>query len=99
MELITSSELHRMLSEEVDFQLIDVRESYEFEESNIGGANIPLGELLERKNELTQNSIIVMCCKSGKRSSAMAHTLERKFGMTNIKSLQGGLEKYTTEYA
>jgi len=94
MKFISVQDLYRMISDKSDFQLIDVRESYEYEDSNIGGMNIPLGEILGETDRIPKDKPVVLCCKSGKRSAAMTLTLERKFGMDNLLTLQGGLELY-----
>ena len=94
MKFISVQDLDRMISDKSDFQLIDVRESYEYEDSNIGGINIPLGEILSETDRIQKDKPVVLCCKSGKRSAAMTLTLERKFGMDNLLTLEGGLESY-----
>jgi rhodanese-related sulfurtransferase len=89
---ITPSELNAWKSDRFSFELVDVREAYEFEERNIGGKNIPMAEVLDRKNELPTEKAVLFCCKTGKRSAAIAHTLERKYGLSNLYSLEGGIE-------
>ena len=97
MNKISKKELEQLLDTKDDIQLIDVRESYEFEDKNIGGINIPLDDVLESKNQIASDKKVIFCCKSGKRSSAMASTLERKFGMKNLYTLEGGLTAYFGE--
>lgn len=94
MKAIPRDELDRMIREKEDFQLIDVREEYEFEDRNLGGTNIPLDHVIQRRDQIDKRKPVVFCCKSGKRSAAIAMTLERKFCMNNLSSLQGGLEAY-----
>lgn len=94
MKYISVADLNQMLTSKEDVQIIDVRESYEFEDENIGGINIPLAELLNQTDKIEKNKTVILCCKSGKRSAAMTLTLERKFGMNNVVSLKGGLESY-----
>ena len=94
MKFISNTELKKMIVEKQDFQLIDVREEYEYEDWNIGGENIPLGNILNKTDRISKEKPVVFCCKTGKRSAAMTHTLERKFGMTNLMTLRGGLESY-----
>ena len=94
MKLVSASDFDQMLSNRIDFQLIDVRENYEFEEHNAGGVNIPLSDVLSHADQLNNDKKVVFCCKSGTRSAAMIHTLERKFGMQNLYYLEGGIESY-----
>ncbi len=62
------ADLAQWETEQHDYLLIDVRETYEFEEHNIGGINIPLYELNNRLTELQDHQRIVFCCTMGKRS-------------------------------
>ena len=94
MKLLSKETLDQMIRSKEDFLLIDVRESYEYDENNIGGVNIPLDEVLGRWKEIPSDKKVVMCCHTGKRSSAMAHTLGRKFDLNNIYTLDGGLSNY-----
>lgn len=94
MKFVSVKDLDSMMSENKDIQIVDVREDYEFEDENIGGDNIPLNDILNHTDRIARNKPVVFCCKTGKRSAAMAHTLERKFGLDNLFTLEGGLENY-----
>lgn len=74
--------------------LIDVREDYEFEEDNIGGVNIPMGEVLSHINDIKDNSSIYLCCQTGKRSKAIAYHLAQHLVNCNIYSCNGGIVAY-----
>ena len=50
-------------------QLVDVREAYEFEAGNLEGLHIPMGEVLERQEELRRDIPVVLQCRSGGRSA------------------------------
>lgn len=76
----------------VHFHLIDVRELYEYEESNIGAELIPLGELndeIERLEEWKDEEIIMMC-RSGQRSGVAQQMLLSK-GFSDVANLTGGI--------
>tara|TARA_R110000868_G_scaffold213576_2_gene463671 strand:- start:156 stop:458 length:303 start_codon:yes stop_codon:yes gene_type:complete len=75
--------------------LLDVREEYEFEDSNIGGRNIPMSEVLSHLEELKDNTDIFVICKSGKRSKAVAYHLSKELDNCKIYSCNGGIEAYT----
>jgi rhodanese-related sulfurtransferase len=94
MKFVSKDELDQMIGQKEDILIIDVRESYEFEDENLGGMNIPLDELLERRGEIPAEKKVIICCRSGSRSLAMTHTLERKFGLKNLYTLQDGLSTY-----
>lgn len=74
--------------------LIDVREEYEYEDENIGGINIPMGEVLSRVNDLKDSASIYLCCRSGKRSRAIALHLSKHVAPVKVYSLAGGIEAY-----
>ena len=85
-------ELARWRREGQDFQLIDVREAYEFEAGNIGGQGIPLGELAASVNLIDKNRPVVFLCKSGKRSAqAIENITSLAPGYSNLRHLKGGL--------
>ncbi len=70
-------------------QLIDVREPWEYEDAHIPGAkNIPLGELVERADELEEP--VVLVCASGNRSGQAAHYLTEHGILRNVANLMGG---------
>lgn len=69
-----------------DYHLIDVREPMELEmDGKIEDArNIPLGELEERKQEITNlNGNIIFFCRSGNRSGKAVDYFKSQ-GMTNV---------------
>ncbi len=85
-------ELARWRREGQDFQLIDLREAYEFEAGNIGGQRIPLGELAASVNLIDKNRPVVFLCKSGKRSAqAIENLTSLAAGYSNLRHLKGGL--------
>lgn len=61
-----------------NFQLIDVREPYEFEEYNIGGTNVPLYELHDLMETLPLDKTLVFACKNGSRSRIAAKLATEK---------------------
>jgi sulfur-carrier protein adenylyltransferase/sulfurtransferase len=88
---IDVTEVKAKLDRGDDFELIDVREPYEYQICNIPGAKlIPLGELPKRLNELDRNAEIVAHCKSGKRSQ-QAVDLLKKNGYSNVLNMTGGI--------
>ena len=55
MKEITPSELKQLIDEKKDFQLIDVREEYEFDEANINGELIPMGEIMDNLEKISKD--------------------------------------------
>jgi molybdopterin/thiamine biosynthesis adenylyltransferase/rhodanese-related sulfurtransferase len=88
---ISMDELNSWLSESPDeLYLVDVRESYEFEDYNIGGINIPLYELKDNIPSLQENKKLVFCCQTGQRSK-MAIQLLKPFYKGEMYSLKNGV--------
>jgi rhodanese-related sulfurtransferase len=96
MQEITVQELKEKLDNKEDFQLIDVREDFEYETSNIGGELIPLGGILIEADKISKDKPVVIMCRSGKRSAAAIMQLEQK-GYTNLTNLQGGILAWAQE--
>jgi rhodanese-related sulfurtransferase len=96
MQEITVQELKEKLDNKEDFQLIDVREDFEYETSNIGGLSIPLGGILIETDKISKDKPVVVMCRSGKRSAAAIMQLEQQ-GYTNLTNLQGGILAWASE--
>ena len=90
MNTISSQQLAQWKSQGVEHQLIDIREAYEVETCHISGAHIPMGEIVSRIGEIKRNIPVIIHCKSGRRSEAVATYLERQ-GFSNVHSLEGGI--------
>ncbi len=90
MKEITVEELKNMKEKGEDFQLIDVREDFEYEMSNLNGENIPLGGILIETDKISKDKPVVVMCRSGKRSAMAIMQLEQQ-GFTNLYNLQGGI--------
>ena len=80
-----------------NFQLIDVRESWEHDINRIEGAElIPLGELPDRLGELDSSASYVVHCKMGGRS-ANAVALMKNAGFRQVVNLEGGINAWVEE--
>ena len=91
MKTITVQELKELMDLNADFQLIDVREPHEFEEANLGGHLIPLGEIPARYSEISKDKQVIMQCRSGARSANAASFLEQNHSYSNLYNLEGGI--------
>lgn len=94
---ITVEELEKWKAEGRDFQLIDVREGYEFDIANMGGELIPLGDVVNEYNKISTEKDVVIHCRSGKRSADAIEALEAKYGFKNLYNLKGGILAYAKE--
>jgi len=91
MKEVTVQELKQKIDNQEDFQLIDVRESFEYETSNLNGENIPLGGILIEADKIATDKPVIVHCRSGKRSAAAIMQLEQIHGFTNLYNLKGGI--------
>lgn len=91
MRLISALELHQAMQKGQNFEIVDVREPYEYAVANIGSIHIPMGEICDRVAELPSDKNIVIMCRSGKRAEAVANVLMTDHSMTNIYILDGGI--------
>jgi adenylyltransferase/sulfurtransferase len=90
MKSINVAELKAMQERNEDFQLIDVREQYEYDEANMGALLIPMGEIMERQGEILKDKKVVVHCRSGARSANVIGFLESQ-GFDNLYNLEGGI--------
>lgn len=96
MKEITVQELQKMKENKEDFQLIDVRESFEYDLSNLGGENIPLAGILLEVDKIAKDKPVILQCRSGKRS-AQAMMLLQQEGFDNLSNLKGGIVAWQQE--
>lgn len=97
MKSVTVSELKKMIDNQEDFQLIDVREEYEFDNANLNGLLIPVGDIPSRYEEISKDKKVVIHCRSGARSGNTIQFLEQNFGFQNLYNLEGGIIAWATE--
>lgn len=75
-------------------QLIDVRETSEFERGHILGArNIPVTQMKQRLIELRKDKPVYLYCQNSSRSSRAAQLLHKN-KYTDINQLKGGFKKW-----
>lgn len=91
MKSITPQELRSRLDAGEEIQVIDIREEHERAICHINGEHLPMGEVLANIDSIRRDIPVVIHCRSGKRSAAVIHTLEMKFGFTNLHNLEGGI--------
>ena len=73
-----------------DFQFIDVREEDEYEEAHIAGTTlIPLSEFQSRVDEISEDTPVVLVCRSGGRS-AQAATFLASMGYEDLYNMADG---------
>ena len=97
MKEITVQELKKLFDDKADFQLIDVREKKEFDFCNLGGELIPLGTVNNNADLISHDKMVVVHCRSGKRSGDAIDILEANHGFTNLYNLKGGILAYSNQ--
>lgn len=95
MQEITVEELKEKRDKGEDFLLLDVREEFEYQISNLDGTLIPLKQLKNRLEEIedAKNREVVVMCRSGGRSAQATRFLERE-GFEDVKNLKGGINEW-----
>src|SRR5213080_4138138 len=94
---ISVHDVKRKMDAREAFQLIDVRETFEYEIARIDGAKlIPLGEIADRTDELQREQPIVVHCHSGKRSAQAVRLLQQR-GFSNVYNLEGGIDAWSDQ--
>jgi len=94
---ITPRELAQKLARGDDFDLIDVREPFEWEIAHIEGARlVPLSTFPGAIKELDASREIVVQCKVGGRSARAADALVAA-GFRNVWNLAGGITRWSDE--
>jgi rhodanese-related sulfurtransferase len=90
MNEISVRELKEKIDKGEDIQIVDVREPFEYEMSNIGGDNIPLAGILIESDKIDTEKPVIMVCRTGRRSGVACMQLEQ-LGYDNLYNLEGGL--------
>ena len=97
MKEITVKELADLQRSKADFQLIDVRETHEYEIANLKGELIPLGTVPDHVDKISKKKQVIVHCRSGKRSGDAIQWLEKNHGFDNLYNLKGGVLAYADE--
>ncbi|TGE29383.1 rhodanese-like domain-containing protein [Hymenobacter metallicola] len=99
MNDITPAELKQRQAAGETPIILDVRETWENEESRIEGSqNIPLGTLPDKIADLEElkDQEIIVHCKGGGRS-ATAKALLTQHGFSHVRNLLGGITAYQAQ--
>lgn len=98
MRHITPAELGELIQQQADIQLVDVRETYEHNEFNIGGLLIPLGDIGGHVEAIEKEKPVIIYCRKGVRSQIAIQRLQQKFPFNNLINLQGGTEAWKKQF-
>jgi rhodanese-related sulfurtransferase len=97
MSEIDVQTLKKWRDEHTEHQLIDVREPWEVEIGKINGLHIPMDRFLDSIDKINTDIPVVIHCRSGSRSAAVAHHLTKQLGYENIHNLIGGIQAWSNE--
>ncbi len=96
MKEITVTELKEKMDVGEDIELIDVRQPDEYAFAKIEGAKlIPLGEIMNRTDEIDTSKPIVIHCKMGGRSAKAIQMLEMTGFKGDMANLVGGITAWS----
>ena len=97
MKSISVKELKELKDNNEEFQLVDVREEYEYDIANIDGELIPLGDLPDNMDKIAKDKKVIMQCRSGARSARAIKFLEENGDFDNLYNLEGGILAWSDE--
>jgi len=81
---ITAKELKELIDKKVDFQLIDVREPHEFDDMNLKGELIPMGDVMDNADKIAKDKQVVIHCRLVKRKAAVIQAIEMQLCYKNL---------------
>ena len=93
--------MKRMIDDQGDFVLVDVREEFEWDICKIKGAKlIPVSQIMNGQigdlESMERDRKIVLHCHTGARSAEALQILRNK-GFKNLKNLVGGIDSWANE--
>jgi adenylyltransferase/sulfurtransferase len=78
------------------WQVVDVREPWEIEIAKIGGTiDIPMGNIVDRLDELDPMQATAVLCHSGARSLRVATFLAAN-GFSRVANVSGGIDRWSS---
>ena len=95
MKIISPVQLKELIdSSNNDFQVIDIRDEYEFDICCIGGEKINMYSITDSLDKLSREKKIIIYCRTGSRSATIVSLLEKNFSFKNVYNLDGGIMKW-----
>jgi sulfur-carrier protein adenylyltransferase/sulfurtransferase len=98
LEEITATALNDLIKNNAEIQVIDVREPHEFEIARIPNTKlIPLGQIVNRANEIDSSRTAILHCKGGVRSAKAIKALQENGFTGKLINLKGGITAWSDE--
>ena len=78
--------------------MLDVREPDEYAAGHIPGITlIPMGEIIDRLNEIPTDQEVIVTCRTGNRSAQIADYLNANGEHGEVANLEGGIIQWAAE--
>jgi len=98
IEEISAADAKKAMDDDGDIQLIDVRQPDEYAFAKIEGSKlIPLGEVVQRMNELDPSREAIIHCKMGGRSAKAIEMLRSAGYEGKLKNMKGGITAWSND--
>lgn len=98
MPEMTATELKERIDKGNDIQIIDVREDHEVAIAKLpNSVHIPLGQIVNRMEEIDPDRETVVHCKMGGRSAKAIEALKRSGFTGNLINLKGGITAWSND--
>jgi rhodanese-related sulfurtransferase len=94
---VSVQELKEMQDNKEDFVIVDVREDYELEKCSLGGIHIPVALIDKSVDQIPKDKMVIMLCRSGKRSYMATLFLQQEYNYDNLYNLNGGIIAYARD--
>ena len=89
-------ELDRLRKEDPDLVVLDCREAVELARAALPGVlHIPMRQIPGRLDELDPEKDLVVLCHHGIRSLQVTRWLREAAGLSQVKSLRGGIDAWS----
>lgn len=86
--------LKKMIADNEDIFLLDVREIFEREQFNIGGEHVPLAGIMEYAPQIPQDKKVILYCEKGIRSGIAIQRLQQRYPQLQLYNLGGGIQAW-----
>jgi len=94
---VSVQELKEMQDNKENFVILDVREPHELEKCSLGGIHIPVASIDKNVDKIPKDKMVVMLCRSGKRSYMATLFLQQEYNYDNLYNLNGGIIAYARD--